>query len=96
MKLTREQVEKIAHLARIELAESDIEKFQNQLSQVLNYIESLQEVDTSTIEETAQVTNLENVWRQDSMIDCPADERQAALEEAPDFVANMIKVKSVF
>lgn len=96
MALSKEDVLKVAKLARIELSEEDVEKFSTQLSDILEYVDQLQAVDTDGVEPTAQVTGLENTWREDEVMDCPADEREAALSQAPERVANLIKVKSVF
>ena len=96
MALSKEDVLKVARLARIELTDEEVTKFQTQLSGILDYVDQLQTVDTEGVEGTAQVTGLENVLRKDKVKDCPEDERQAALDLAPDKVANLIKVKSVF
>jgi len=96
MAISKEEVQKVVRLARIELSNEEVEKFQNQLSSILEYVELLQAVDTTGVQETAQVTGLENVFRPDEIKDCPEDERQAALEQAPEKIANLIKVKSVF
>ena len=96
MALTKEDVLKVAKLARIELTDAEVEKFQKQLSGVLGYIEQLQEVDTEDVVPTAQVTGLENVARPDVVMDCPDDERQAAIAQAPQRAGNLIKVTSVF
>lgn len=96
MALSKEDVLKVAKLARIELSEEDVEKFSTQLSDILEYVNQLQAVDTDGVEPTAQVTGLENTWREDEVMDCPADEREAALSQAPERAANLIKVKSVF
>ncbi len=94
--ISKEEVEKVARLARIELTEEEISRFQEQLSAVLGYVEHLQKVNTDGVEMTAQVTGLENVTRADAVM--PFDEagRQQALEQAPEVVANLVKVKSVF
>lgn len=96
MALSKEDVLNVAKLARIELTDAEVEKFQKQLSGVLSYIEQLQQVDTKGIVETAQVTGLENVTRPDALINCPDDERVAAINEAPQTVGNMVRVTSVF
>ncbi len=95
MALTKEDVLKVANLARIELTDAQVEKFQPQLAAVLDYIEQLNKVDTNGVVETAQVTGLENVMRPDVITDCPDDERQATIEEAPQTVANMVRVTKV-
>ncbi len=95
MKLSKEEVEKVALLARIKLTEEESERFSGQLSEVLTYIEQLQEVETDGVEETAQVTGLENVSRPD-MIEMTEEDTEAAIAQSPEKVANMVKVKSVF
>lgn len=95
MALTKEDVLKVANLARIELTDAQVTKFQPQLAAVLDYIEQLNKVDTQGVVETAQVTGLENVLRPDVVMDCPDDERQATINEAPQTVANMVRVTKV-
>ena len=62
---TREQIDYVAHLARIELTEAERELFGAQLGGVLAYVEKLNELDTSAVEPTAQVMGLHNVFRDD-------------------------------
>ena len=66
-RLSRDQVKHIAKLARLSLTEEEVEKFQRQLSEVLEYMEVLNEVETEGVEPTAQVTGLENVFREDEV-----------------------------
>lgn len=65
MKLTKEQVEKIAQLARLQLTEEEMERYAGQLTEILNYVEVLKELDTTGVPETSQVTGLTNVTRKD-------------------------------
>lgn len=67
MKLSREQVEHIALLARLGLTEAEIEKFQFQLSNILENFEVLQEVDTTNVPPTTQAITLCNVFREDTV-----------------------------
>lgn len=96
MALSKEDVLKVARLARIELTDDQVEKFRGQLSGVLDYIAQLNKVDTAGVHATAQVTGLENVSRQDKVADCPEDERQAALAQAPQRSGNLVRVTNVF
>ncbi|HEX9664340.1 MAG TPA: Asp-tRNA(Asn)/Glu-tRNA(Gln) amidotransferase subunit GatC, partial [Patescibacteria group bacterium] len=84
MKLTKEQVEYIAKLARIKLTSKEVAKFQDQLSQILNYIEQLGEVDTTDVEPTAQVTGLENVTREDKVEQCDPEVVEKLIEAFPE------------
>lgn len=65
MLLSPQEVKKIAQLANLTLTEKEVGKFSNQLSDVLTYIDKLNELDTKNVEPTAQVTGLENVFRED-------------------------------
>ena len=56
----------IAKLANLPLKKEEIEKYEKQLSSILEYIEKLQKVNTENVAETSQATNLENVTRDDS------------------------------
>ena len=95
MKLSGEEIKHIADLARLELSPEELDKYGEQLSAVLSYIDQVQEVDVDGVEPTAQVTGLTNVWRADKTRDCPEAEREAALEEAPELEDHQIKVKRV-
>jgi aspartyl-tRNA(Asn)/glutamyl-tRNA(Gln) amidotransferase subunit C len=95
MKLDKKDIEHIANLARLDLSEAETEKFQTQLSGILDYIEQLKEVDTNGIELTAQVTGLVNAWREDEVDNWPDHERQAAVNEAPCVEDGLVKVKRV-
>ncbi len=55
MKITREDVLRVAELAHLELSEAEIEMFSRQLDSILTYVEKLNELDTSSVEPMAQV-----------------------------------------
>ena len=65
MKLSYEQVQHIAWLARLGLTEAEIEKFSLQLSNILENFEILQQVDTTNVLPATQSTPLQNVFRED-------------------------------
>jgi len=69
-------VKHIAKLANLELSKEEEEKFEKQLGDVLSHIEELNRLSTSSVEPTAQVTQLENVMREDKL------ERSLTQEEA--------------
>ncbi len=64
-KLSKEQVQKTASLIKIHLQDDEIEKFQNQLSRVLDSVDVLKELDTSKTPETSQTHGLVNVLAED-------------------------------
>ena len=65
MSLTRQEVERIAHLARLALTEAEIAQYQQQLSAVLDYAEMLNELELEGIEPTAHAITRRNVVRDD-------------------------------
>ncbi len=69
--LKNEQVKHVAKLARIDLKEEEVERFRGQLSEVLNYMNILNDADIEELEETNQVTGLENVMEEDELFPAP-------------------------
>lgn len=55
MKISREDVLKVATLANLELTDAEVEKYRGQLDDILNYIDKLNEIDTSNVEPMTQV-----------------------------------------
>jgi len=93
MPLTKEQVKKISELCRIELSPAEIDKFQHDLSVVLDYVSELSKVDTTGVEEIAQVTGLENVLRPDLAEYSPL--REAIIKNFPESKDGYLKIKSI-
>lgn len=65
MKLSNDQVKKVAKLANLPLTSEEENLYPKQLSKILNYIDQLNKVDTSSVEPTFNVTGLSNVMRKD-------------------------------
>ena len=65
MGISKEDVDKIARLAKLELSEEEREKYASQLDNIIGYIEKLNEVDTTGVEPLAHVNDIINVWRED-------------------------------
>ena len=86
MKLTREDVLKVAELAHLELSHAEVEMYRGQLESILTYIEKLDQLDTTAVEPLAQIlaaTPLENPsLREDTTETCGMAD--ALLEIAPD------------
>lgn len=67
MKLSRDEVLHIARLARLGISKGELDKFREQLSDILDNFEILQQVDTSDIMPIAQAIPLQNVFREDEV-----------------------------
>ena len=94
MSLSIEEVKKIAQLARIELDEVEEKRHSETISTILDFVATLNEVDTEGVEPTAQVTGLEDVVRDDIALDCVY--RKELLVQMPLVNANLLKVPAVF
>ena len=78
MKITQEEVEHIAILARLNIAEGEKELFSEQLSQILTYVTQLREVDTEGIPQTASMSTQSNILRDDERATCLMVEKATA------------------
>ncbi len=94
MALTREEVEHIAQLARLELTEEEIARYREQLSDVLDYVARLQGLDTRDIPPTASVLPPRTVLREDEPR--PGLPREEVLANAAETEAGQFKVPPVF
>ena len=83
----------VARLARLDLSEEEIVKFQSQLGQVLTYVEQLKEVDVTGVEPTAHAQQITNIFRPDEPR--PGLEQPAALSNAPRAANGLIVVPKV-
>src|SRR4051812_18006566 len=90
--LTREDVLKLAQLARLELSEDEIEEYSRELSEILQYVEQLDGVDTDGLKPTNQVTGLTNVTRDDEIKDYGYKAKDL-LKNVPTVEKDQIKVK---
>lgn len=94
MPLTLAEVAHVAQLARLRLSAEELEQMRSQLSNILDHINMLSEVDVHDVPATAQVTDLLNVMRSDEVrASLP---REAVLANAPDKQDGMFRVKALF
>jgi len=100
MKIKKEQVWHIAHLARLGLSEKEIERFQKELSSILDYVELLKEIDVSKVKPTFHPTEdflkkEKRVMRKDKAISQPEKKTNKLIELAPEKKGRYIKVKTI-
>ena len=93
MKITREDVVKVGHLARLELAPEEIPTFTGQMEAILSYVDKLNELDTTGITPTAHAVPMENAFRADDVR--PSIGAEQALAAAPDRVEDFFRVPKV-
>ncbi len=93
-KLTKQEINKISKLARIELEESNKAELVEELGSILEFVDDLKSIDLQSIEPVSQVTNLQDIWREDVVVDCTIP-REKFLTNAPDSQDGYFKVKKV-
>lgn len=92
--ISRDDVLHLAQLSSLELDEAEIEGLRTDISNILGYVEQLGKLDTNNVEPTYQVTDLENVWRDDKIIDYGIT-REELLALTPETADHQIKVPKV-
>jgi len=94
--ISKEEVKHIAKLARLGLTEPEIEKFQKELSSILDYIEKLKEVDIKNVEPTSHALKIENVFREDTVLKSDIEKVKKLIKAFPEREKTFLKVKSIF
>jgi aspartyl-tRNA(Asn)/glutamyl-tRNA(Gln) amidotransferase subunit C len=93
MKITKQEVEHVAKLARLELSEQEKETLTDQLSSILTYVEKLNELDTKGVQPTSHVLDINNVMRDDMPAASLPQDR--ALANGPDKASGHYKVPKI-
>ncbi len=93
MRIPRDQIEHIAVLARLSLSDEEKDLFATQLGSILEYVEKLNELDTSAVPPTSHVLSLRNVMRDD--ITAPSLSREDALANAPAHTEKFYRVPKI-
>jgi aspartyl-tRNA(Asn)/glutamyl-tRNA(Gln) amidotransferase subunit C len=90
--LDREQVLHVAKLARLRLSDDEVDRMAGELSQILEHVETMNELDLEGVEPTSHVVDLTNVLRDD----VPRDglDKETALAQAPDAADGGFRVPS--
>ncbi|MBD2388745.1 Asp-tRNA(Asn)/Glu-tRNA(Gln) amidotransferase subunit GatC [Cylindrospermum sp. FACHB-282] len=91
--IDREQVRKVALLARLELTPDEETQFTTQLVRILDYIEQLSELDVSDVPPTTRAIDVSNVTREDELQ--PYPDREAILNSAPEQEGEFFKVPKI-
>lgn len=92
--LSRDDVLKLARLARLELSDDEVVSFQSEINDILGYVDALQSVNVDGLEPTIQVSGLKNVMREDKVVQYQASP-ESLLQSAPNIEDTLIKVKRV-
>ena len=93
MSVTKNDVKKIAELARLEFSETEIENYTTEMNKILGYVEKLSELDTKDVEPLSHPIENSNIFREDSIK--VSTDRVKALSNAPDKTSEHFKVPKV-
>ncbi|MEK6570910.1 MAG: Asp-tRNA(Asn)/Glu-tRNA(Gln) amidotransferase subunit GatC [Bacteroidota bacterium] len=93
MAVTLKDVEHVANLARLEFSDEEKKTLMNQLNRILEYMEKLNELDTSKVEPLSHVIPLTNVFREDKVK--PSLSASDVLKNAPAKTDKFFKVPKV-
>jgi aspartyl-tRNA(Asn)/glutamyl-tRNA(Gln) amidotransferase subunit C len=93
LSITPEEVKHIATLARVGLTDDEISRLQSQLSDILDYFQRLQEVDTEGLPPTAHTLSLHNVLRDDEPQ--PSFDKEDILANAPQRQDDLFRVRAI-
>ena len=93
--ISKDEVKHIAQLARIKLAEGQLEKYQTELSAILDFVSELSKADTAGVEPTRQISGLESVFRKDEPRNLYEVRPRKLIEQAPDHKDGYVVVPEV-
>jgi len=91
--INRQEVEYVAHLARLEIDDGEKDKFTSQLNDILLYIDKLNELDTQGVEPMSHAIAVTNAFREDKIVDSLGTEK--SLANAPDGRGEFFRVPKV-
>ncbi len=91
--IDREQVNKVAHLARLDITSDEAQQFTTQLNSILDYFEQLQELDTNDVEPTTRAIETSNITRADKLE--PFPNKPDLLKSAPEQDGDYFRVPKI-
>ena len=92
--ISRDDVQHLAQLSSLQLSDTEADGLTKDIENILKYVEQLGELKTDGVIPTYQVTDLENVWRDDTIID-DVISREQLLALSPDQIDDQVKVPKV-
>ena len=90
MQITRDDVSYIAQLSKLKLSDEQAEKMQQDLGEILEYMDTLKQVNTDGIEPLSHIFTINNVFREDEV--CASYDRSILLENAPVHIESTVVV----
>lgn len=93
--INKEQVKHIAKLVRLRLSEEEVEKYQKQLGEILDYVSQLEKTKTKSVKPFFR-TNLQNVFRPDQAEQKNIEQTENLIKQSPQREKGLIKTRGIF
>jgi aspartyl-tRNA(Asn)/glutamyl-tRNA(Gln) amidotransferase subunit C len=93
MSISKEEVKKVANLARLEITSAEEEEFGTQLNAILDYFEQLSELDTDNVQPTTRAIDVTNITRKDEQV--TYIDRESLLNSAPEREEDFFQVPKI-
>lgn len=93
MSVSKEDVKHIANLARLEFTDDELEKYTKDLAEIVNFANTLSEINVEGVEPTNHILEIKNVFRKDELK--PSLDREEILKNAPEKQAGCVSVPKV-
>ncbi len=93
MSISKEEVKKVANLARLEITSAQEEEFGTQLNAILDYFEQLSELDTDNVQPTTRAIDVSNITRKDEQV--TYIDRESLLNSAPEREEDFFQVPKI-
>ena len=93
MSISKDEVKHIANLSKLNLTDEELEKYTNELSDIVDMANQLSSIDVEGVKPTAHILNIQNVFRAD--IQQPSYDRELILKNAPSKDAGCVSVPKV-
>ncbi len=96
MSLSNEEITKLAKLARLHVRDEDLEMYRDSVSSILEYVEKLQELDTTGVAELQHAADITNVFRDDEANLCDEDIRKRVVDNFTNKQGDLMEAQAVF
>jgi aspartyl-tRNA(Asn)/glutamyl-tRNA(Gln) amidotransferase subunit C len=93
--ISKEEIKKLAELARIEIKEEELGELQTEIETILDYVGQVKSITGEAASKTIEVGPLYNVWREDTSPNEPGAYSKELIAEFPEKDGNYLKVKKI-
>lgn len=93
--MTKEEIKNLGSLARIKISDAEAEAFTGEIDDILNYVQTVQEIAATIPDAELELPEVRNVWREDEAVNEPGFYTEALLNAAPKREGDFLAVKKI-